>query len=135
MNGGAWLGALFVFAMTLASHLGPMVWRGLWLAIGIQLIVTATLVWERTRLPRWTIGAALAAGASFFIVLYPGGREGLQELFWRHPIVVALYVLTSVALVFAETRFSREKWRQVRQRSETATLAVLLLFRHIPYLR
>jgi len=76
MRAGSWFGALFGVAVVLASRLGTMAWRVMWLAVGIQLAVTATLVWQRTRLPR-----------------------------------------------------------QVRQRSESATLADLLLFRHIPYLR
>jgi len=135
MNAGAWFGALFGVAVVLASRLGTMAWRVMWLAVGIQLIVTATLVWERTRLPRWTAGATLAAGAAFFIALFPGGREGVQEFFWRHPIVAVMGVLASAALMFSEAHFSKEKWRQVRQRSESATLADLLLFRHIPYLR
>jgi hypothetical protein len=135
MNAGAWFGALFGVAVVVASRLGTMAWRVMWLAVGIQLIITATLVWERTRLPCWTAGAALAAGAAFFIALFPGGREGIQELFWRQPIVVLVGLLTSAALMFSEAHFSKEKWRQVRQRGESATLADLLRFRHIPYLR
>jgi len=135
MRAGSWFGALFGVAVVLASRLGTMAWRVMWLAVGIQLAVTATLVWQRTRLPRWTAGATLAAGAAFFIALFPGGREGVQEYFWRHPIGVVMGVLTSAALMLSEAYFSKEKWRQVQQRSESATLADLLLFRHIPYLR
>jgi hypothetical protein len=61
--------------------------------------------------------------------LQPG--VGIQ----RHPIVAVMGVLASAALVFSEAHFSREKWRHVRQRGKSATLADLLLFRHIPYLR
>lgn len=80
MGAGAWFGALLGVGIAVASRLGSTAWQVLWLAVAIQMIITATLAWERTRLPRWTAGAALGAGACFVIALLPGGREGFQAL-------------------------------------------------------
>ena len=135
MQARALYGVLLGVVLTVASRSGTTAWRLVMLAFGIQLLIGATLIWERTRLPRWTAAMALVAGACFIFAMLPGGSDDVVALCLAYPLPAIGVVLTPAALTFSESYFSKQKWQQVKNRSETVTLSDMLLRRHIPDLR
>ena len=135
MQAGALFGALLGVTFVIVGDLGPTPWRIMMLVGGVLLVVMATLVWERTRLPRWTAGIAFGACVAFSAAFLPGGKEDIQSLFLAYPLPTIAALLMPASLMFSESYFSKEKWQRVRERSESATLRDVLLFRHIPDLR
>jgi len=129
------IGAFFALILFVADLIHPLVWRAVWLALGVQLTRMAKVIWERTRLPRWTIGSALMAGVSLAIALLAVNKAAAQDWVWDHPVISVGAVITAVALMFSEAKLAPAKWKLVRERGESATFRDVLTLRHIPDLR
>ena len=135
MNAKVFVGAIFVLVLTVADFIHPLAWRGVWLAWAFYCAVAASLVWERTRLPRWTASLILLAGLSLAIALLAGSKADAQNFLWKHPIPVVAAIITAAALMLSEAKFAPVKWKRVRDVSDQTGLLGMLRFRHIPDLR
>ena len=135
MDSKVLIGALFVFVLFAADLIHPLAWRGVWLAWAIYCAAAATIVWQRTRLPRWTASLVLLSGFSLAIAVLAGSKADAQDFLWQHPIPPVAGIVAGVALMFSEAKLAPAKWQRVREQGQRTTLLGMLKFQHIPDLR
>lgn len=135
MDSKVWVGALFVFVLFVADLIHPLAWRGVWLAWAIYCAAAATIVWQRTRLLRWTASLVLLSGFSLAIAVLAGSKAAAQYFVWQHPVPIVAGLVTTAALMWSEAKFAPVKWKRVREVSDQTGLLGMLRFQHIPHLR
>src|SRR5262245_46368598 len=134
MDSRVFVGALFVSILAVADLIHPLVWRGVWFALGIHLAVMTKVIWERTRLPRWTAGTVLMAGFSLGVASF-NGKAAFEDFTWTHSMLPWGMIPVAVILMSSEAKFAPAKWKRVSEASEQTGLLGMLRFRHIPDLR
>lgn len=133
MNAGARYGVLLGVVLGASQFAGPRIQAALMVLLALQSLLFAGVVWQRTRLPFFTLAgvAATIAFAGAAVHYY----RGLDLFTFSLPGTMFLAGAIVIPILLAiESRVHPAAWRAWKEHMETMSFLDILKGRHIPRL-
>lgn len=133
MNAGAQYGVLLGLVLAASQFAGPRIQAALMVLLALQSLLFAVVVWQRTRLPFFTL-----AGVAATIAFAGGAIFNYRELdLFTFSLPVAVFYVGAIAvplLLAIESRVHPAEWRAWKEHMDTMSFLDILRGRHIPRL-